>query len=121
MKTRDQFRAERASVHIASVKADVVKEYAAEARAFAPAVSQGGLGVALASLKSKGSVAKSSLYDHLSGWVAESVFAEPKADLLALVIKSPSSKVVRAQEEALLYAGWLKRFVEAREPKARKA
>lgn len=121
MKTRDQLRAERAGSNIASIKADLIREYAGEARGFVPMVQLGGLGPALASLKAKGGTARGSLYDHLSGWVCESVFSEPKGDLLTLVTRSPASKLLRAHEEAVLYLGWLRRFAEAREPKARKA
>ncbi len=121
MKTRDQLRAERASSNVASVKADLVRDYLGETRGFAALVHQGGLGATLATLKAKSGTARGSFYDHLSGWVCESVFAEPKGDLLTLVTRSPSSKALRAHEESLLYVGWLRRFAEAREPKARKA
>jgi len=121
MKTRDQLRAERASANVSSVKSDLVKDYVGETRGFTPMVHQGGLGAALAGLKSKGGTARSSLYDHISTWVCEAVFAEPKGDLLTLVTKHPASKLLRAHEESLAYVGWLRRFAEAREPKARKA
>jgi CRISPR/Cas system CMR-associated protein Cmr5 small subunit len=121
MKTRDQLRAERAASNVAGVRADALKDYIAETRSFAPMVYQDGLGATLATLKVRGGSARGSLYDHVSGWICETVFAEPKGDLLTLVTRSPSSKVLRAHEESLLYVGWLRRFAESREPKARKA
>jgi len=121
MKTREQLRAERASVMVAGLKADVIRDYAVEVRAFPSIVHQAGLAPALAYLKAKGGNAKGFLYDHVSAWVSESTFNEPKADALALLVKHPALNLLRAQEEALAFSSWLKRFVEAREPKARKA
>lgn len=120
MKTRDQLRAERAAANVASVRADAIRDYAGETRSFTPLLHQGGLGPALATLKAR-AAGRGSFYEHLSSWVCETVFAEPKGDLLTLVTKSTSSRVLRAHEESVLYAGWLRRFSEAREPKARKA
>ncbi|MCU0691184.1 MAG: type III-B CRISPR module-associated protein Cmr5 [Polyangiaceae bacterium] len=121
MKTREQLRAERASAMVTALKADQVRDYAAEARAFPAIVFQGGLGPALAHLKAKSSPAKQSLYDHVSGWVCETSFGEAKGDALTLIVKNSAVHLLRAQDEALAFAAWLKRFAEAREPKARKA
>lgn len=121
MKTREQLRAERASTMVAALKADVVREYTTEIRAFPATVHQAGLAPALANLRAKGGQAKNHLYDHISAWVSETSFSEPKGDALSLIIKSPAVHLLRAQEEALAFAAWLRRFAEAREPKARKA
>ena len=121
MKTREQLRVERASVMINSLKADVIRDYTAEVRAFPSLVHQAGLAPALANLKAKGGNAKGFLYDHVSAWVCESTFDEPKGDALALIVKNQAVHLLRAQEEALAFSLWLRRFVEAREPKARKA
>ena len=121
MKTREQLRAERASVMVASLKVDIIREYTVEIRAFPSLVHLAGLAPALATLKAKGGNAKAFLYDHISAWVCESTFDEPKGDALALIVKNPAVHLLRAQEEALAFSSWLKRFVEAREPKARKA
>jgi CRISPR type III-B/RAMP module-associated protein Cmr5 len=121
MKTREQLRAERASTMIAGLKADVVRDYTTEVRAFPSTVHQAGLAPALAILKAKGGNAKNHLYDHVSAWVSETAFNEPKGDALALIVKNPAVHLLRAQEEALAFSTWLKRFAEAREPKARKA
>ena len=121
MKTREQLRAERASVMVASLKPEVIVDYSAEVRAFPSLVHQAGLAPALANLKAKGGTAKGFLYDHVSVWVCESTFNEPKGDALTLIVKNPAVHLLRAQEEALAFALWLKRFVEAREPKVRKA
>ena len=121
MKTREQLRAERASTMIASLKADVIRDYTAETRLFPSMVHQAGLAPALANLKAKGDTAKTSLYDHVSAWVSETTFNEPKGDALALIVKNPAVHLLRAQEEALAFSTWLKRFAEAREPKGRKA
>ncbi|MFW5739024.1 MAG: type III-B CRISPR module-associated protein Cmr5 [Myxococcota bacterium] len=121
MKTREQLRAERASSMVATLKADVVRDYTCEVRAFPATVHQAGLAPALATLKAKGGPARNHLYDHVSAWVSETSFSEPKGDALALIIKSPAVHLLRAQEEALAFAAWLRRFAEAREPKARKA
>ncbi len=106
---------------VAGLKADVVRDYTIEVRAFPSTVHQAGLAPALANLKAKGGNAKGFLYDHVSAWVSETTFAEPKGDALALIIKSPAVHLLRAQEEALAFCSWLRRFAEAREPKARKA
>ena len=70
-------------------------------------------------MKARGGNARSAVYDHLSAWVSETVYGE-KGDLLALVIANPSSKLLRAHEETLALAAWLRKFAEARDPKARK-
>jgi len=121
MKTREQLRAERASAMITGLKADLVRDYTTEIRAFPATVHQAGLAPALANLKAKGGNAKNQLHDHISAWVSETTFNEPKGDALTLIIKSPAVHLLRAQEEALAFAAWLRRFAEAREPKARKA
>ncbi len=121
MKTREQLRAERASAMVSGLKADVVRDYTTEIRAFPATVHQAGLAPALAHLKAKGGPAKNHLYDHVSAWVSETSFGDAKGDALALIIKSPAVHLLRAQDEALAFAVWLRRFSEAREPKARKA
>lgn len=121
MKTREQLRAERASAMVTALKADVVKDYTTEVRAFPSMVHQAGLAPALATLRAKGGIAKGHLYDHVSAWVSETTFAEPKGDVLSLITKNPAVHLLRAQEEALAFTCWLRRFAEAREPKARKA
>ncbi|MCL2823408.1 MAG: type III-B CRISPR module-associated protein Cmr5 [Polyangiaceae bacterium] len=121
MKTREQLRAERASVMVAGLKPDIIRDYTTEVRAFPSLVHQAGLAPALAMLRAKGGIAKAFLYDHVSAWVCESTYDEPKGDALALIVKNPAVCLLHAQEEALAFSTWLKRFVEAREPKARKA
>lgn len=121
MKTRDQLRAERASALVGTMKADLIRDYASEIRLFPALVVDNGLGPALAFLRAKGGPAKNSLYEHLSNWLAEAIFAEPKGDALALLTKHSAAKLMRAHEETLAFAAWLRRFAEAREPKARKA
>jgi CRISPR-associated protein Cmr5 len=121
MKTRDQLRAERANSLVAAVKPEQFDEYGVELRGLAAMVVQNGLGPSLAYLKGKGGMARQALYDHLSAWVSEIVFAEPKGDLLNLIVSNPASRLMRAQEEALAFSTWLRRFVEAREPRARKS
>jgi len=121
MKTREQLRAERASSMVSALKADQVRDYASEVRAFPAMVFQGGLAPALAHLKAKGGPVKQSLYDHVSAWVSETSFNEPKGDALTLIVKSPAVHLLRAQDEALAFSAWLRRFAEAREPKGRKA
>ncbi|HNS99769.1 MAG TPA: type III-B CRISPR module-associated protein Cmr5, partial [Polyangiaceae bacterium] len=118
---REQLRAERASSMVAALKADAIRDYSIEVRAFPSLVHQAGLAPALAILKAKGGQAKSFLYDHVSAWVSETTFADPKGDALSLIIKNPAIHLLRAQEEALAFCSWLRRFAEAREPKARKA
>ena len=120
MKTKEQLRAERASMMASALKADVVRDYLVEVRAFPALVHQVGLAPALANLRAKGGNAKLFLYDHVSAWVSEAIFGDPKGDALALVVKNPAVHLLRAQEEALAFSVWLRRFVEAREPKARK-
>jgi CRISPR type III-B/RAMP module-associated protein Cmr5 len=121
MKTRDQLRAERANALVAALKPEQVDEYASELRDLPAMVVQSGLGPTLAFLKARSGPVRTVVYDHLSGWVSEIVFSEPKGDLLSLVIAHPSTKLMRAQEESLSLAAWLRRFAEARDPKARKS
>ena len=120
VRTREQLRAERANQLVSALKADVVRDYAVEVRAFPSVVHQGGLAPALANLKAKGGVAKNALYDHISAWVSEVCFEEPKGDALSLIVAGRAVLLLRAQEEALQMCSWLKRFAEARESKARK-
>jgi CRISPR type III-B/RAMP module-associated protein Cmr5 len=120
MKTREQLRAERAHANVTALKPEQIEEYAGELRELPSMVVQSGLGPTLAYMKARGGPARTALYDHLSGWVSETIFGEPKGDLLSLVIANPSSKLLRAHEESLALAAWLRRFAEARDPKARK-
>ncbi len=121
MKTREQLRAERAALLVSKLGAPDLADYATEIKSFPASVQQNGLGAALAFLRQKSTPAKSSVHEHISTWVAEVVFAEPKSDLLSLIVKNPAARLMRAHEESLAFATWLKRFAEAREPKARKA
>ena len=121
MKTRDQLRAERASALVAAIKSDQVVPYTSELTAFAASLHENGLGPALAFLRSKAEPAKTALYDHLSSWVSETIYGKAKADLLELVVANSAEQMMRAQDEALALVNWLRRFAEAREPKARKA
>lgn len=120
MKTRDQVRAERASASVMSLKPEMVEEYLGELRDLPSTIVQNGIGPALAFLKARNGPVRNALYDHLAAWLGETVYGE-KGDLLALVIAQPAARLMRAQEEALVYAAWLRRFAEARDPKARKS
>lgn len=120
MKTRDQVRAERASSLVASLKPEQLEEYGAEVRGLPVLVVQNGLGSTLAHLKSKGGAAKTSVYEHVSNWVSETIYGEPKGDLLSLVVAHQASRLMRAQDETLAFCAWLRRFAEAKDPKARK-
>ena len=121
MKTRDQLRAERANALVTAIKPEQLDDYAAELRGLPVIMVHSGLGPALAYLKGRPSPGRQSLYEHLSGWVGETIYAEPKTDLLQLVMTNPAQRLMRAQEEALAFSTWLRRFVEAREPRARKS
>jgi CRISPR type III-B/RAMP module-associated protein Cmr5 len=121
MKTRDQLRAERANALVTALKPETLDEYVGELRELPAMVVQSGIGPALAFIKARSGPVRSTIYDHLSSWVCEIVFAEPKGDLLTLIMANPASKLMRAQEETLSLAAWLRRFAEARDPKARKS
>ncbi len=121
MKTRDQLRAERANALVTAIKPEQFDEYALELRGLPLMVTQSGLGPALAYLKGRPSPGRQSLYEHLSGWIAEIVYAEPKTDLLQLIMTHPAQRLMRAHEESLAFSAWLRRFVDAREPRARKS
>ncbi len=120
MKTRDQIRAEKASAAVMSLKPELVDEYAAELREFPAMVVHNGIGPTLAFLKARSGPVRNALYDHLSAWLGETVYAD-KGDLLALVVAQPAARLMRAQEEALVFAAWLRRFAEARDVKPRKS
>jgi CRISPR type III-B/RAMP module-associated protein Cmr5 len=121
MKTRDQLRAERAAALVAKVSAADLADYLVESKTLPAMVQVNGLGPALAFLKAKGGSARAALFDHVSAWVGEVVFNDAKGDLLAAVIKHPAERLMRAHEETIAFVAWLKRFAEAKEPKARKA
>lgn len=121
VRTKDQLRAERANQVVTALKADVIRDYTSEVRALPSMIHQAGLAPALANLRAKGGAAKNHLYDHLSAWISETSFGDPKGDVLALIIANRALMLLQAQEEALLMCGWLKRFAEAREAKVRKA
>lgn len=120
MKTRDQLRAEKANTLVGGLKPELLDEYVGELRELAPMVAGNGLGPALAFLKARGGTARNAIYDHLSAWISETVYGE-KGDLLTTVITQPAHKLMRAHEESLLFASWLRRFAEARDPKAKKS
>ena len=121
MKTREQLRAERANAFVAGVKPEQIEEYTSELRALPASVVQNGLGAALAYLRGRPGAGRQTLYDHLSAWVSDVIFAEPKTDLLQLVVSNPASRLMRAHEETLAFATWLRRFLDAREPRTRKS
>jgi CRISPR/Cas system CMR-associated protein Cmr5 small subunit len=120
MKTRDQLRAERASSLVNGLKPEVLGEYVAEVRGFAAGLHAAGLGPSLAGIRARGTPAAGALYDHLGSWIAEAVYAEPKADLLSLVIANNAARLMRAHEEASAMCPWLRRFGEARALSPRK-
>lgn len=121
MKTRDQLRAERAAVLVGKVNAADLADYLAESKTLPAMIQVNGLGPSLAFLKAKGGSARITLLDHISVWVGEVVYNDAKGDLLASVIKHPADRLMRAHEETVAFVAWLKRFAEAKEPKARKA
>ena len=121
MKTREQLRAERASSLVASVKADQVSAYTKQLHSFPALVHENGLGPALAFLKAKKLPEQVAVYNHLSEWVSEAIYNQPKAELLTLIVENSAEQMMRAHDESLMFLNWLLRFAEAREPKARKA
>ena len=121
MKTREQLRAERANTLVSAVKSDLVADYTTQVRSFPALLHENGLGPALAYLKAEGGPARTALYNHLSSWVGDAIYADPKGDLLTLVVENSAEQMMRAQDEAMAMIHWLLRFAQAREPKARKA
>lgn len=124
MRTLEQKRAARAWECIAQVKHNHTgqKEYQTRAKKLPAMLKTNGLGQTLAFLKSKGGV-EETLYGHLSHWLTderESPLRWTNGDNQALTgelmvrVQQTTSLIYRqATEEALAFAGWLKRFAAA--------
>jgi len=121
MRTLEQKRAEKAWECIRKVQKSN-KEYKARAQKLPAMIKTNGLGQTLAFLISKGGVDKI-VYDHLSGWLideensplqwVDSKNERLNGELMERVQKTTSLVYRQATQEALAFAGWLKRFAAA--------
>lgn len=114
--TTEQRRAASAWNHVESVKDK--DKYGTLARKLPSMIQINGLGTALAFLLAKGK-AKSTdghmeIFSHVSEWVLGAVDKNHK-DLMELVRKEDMRTYRRATTEAIEYAIWLKRYVEAKD------
>lgn len=94
-------------------------EYARLCRNLPAMLLQNGLGQSLAFLRSRsgegqsGARAAGKLYADLSGWLIHERRLYDGGDLIGAVIDGDRKEYMVANEEALEFGGWLKRFADA--------
>lgn len=94
-------------------------EYARFCRNLPAMLLQNGLGQSLAFLRSKrgegqsGAKAAGKLYADLSGWLMGERRLYDGEDLIRAVMDGDRKEYMAANEEALEFSGWLKRFADA--------
>ena len=128
--TLDHERAQealKAVQKIAGGDQKIAKKFRSYAESLPAIIVRNGLGQALAMEAANGKVgnqaekdeekAHKKLYEIVANWVLQKVY-ERQSNLLPLqvideIIKSDQSKYMRAQEEALLFLQWVKRFANA--------
>jgi CRISPR-associated protein Cmr5 len=114
----EQARARQAWEDVGSVRADIQDKYGTLARKLTSLLQVNGLGQTLAFLLAKAgdktTDAHRVLYSHVSDWVMGQLEPAEEDGLLDWVISQPSDLYRRATVEALAYALWLRRFVEAK-------
>lgn len=111
--TREQERAKQAWDAVSTVTVAARDKYGANARRLPALIQYNGLGQTLAFLRSKpDNAGMRLLYGHLSAWVTAQI-TPGQTDLLQAVLNWDSDTYRRAATEAVAYALWLRRFVEA--------
>lgn len=124
-RTTEQRRAKQAWDDTESVKNGDIKsidkdEYKTRARQLATMIQINGLGSTMAFLLSKpGKSAYKTVYDHVSNWITEheQFINTGHKDLMNLIRNEDMLTYRRVTTEAIEYAIWLKRYVEAWEDK----
>ncbi|MEZ4618470.1 MAG: type III-B CRISPR module-associated protein Cmr5 [Caldilineaceae bacterium] len=115
----EQKRAARAWQNIESVGESEQKKYGTLARKLPAMIQTNGLGQTLAFLRAKGGRDQSNghnlICNHVSTWVREQVNAQGDGDLLTWIIQESSDAYRRATTESIVFAVWLRRFVEAKD------
>lgn len=95
------------------------KKYGTLARKLPAMIQINGLGTALAFLCAKGKNKKDDghtlIFNHLSAWVLHQLQQSRYQDLLDFVRSAETEEYRRATAEAIEYAIWLRRYVEAKD------
>ena len=112
-KTLEQRRAADAWSKVTGVSDSLQSGYASQAQRLGSLIQVNGLGQTLAFLRSKAGDKQEMqvLYEHISTWVTPHMGVQ--GDLLEQMMGWSSADYRRATTEALAYALWLRRFVEA--------
>ena len=105
--TTEQRRAAEAWKAVSEVERGEQGKYSTWVRKLPALIQSNGLGSAMAFLYVK----NPSLYRHVSRWVTEHLNHQG-GDLLDLIRRASAEEYRRATAEAIVYAGWLKRYVE---------
>jgi CRISPR-associated protein Cmr5 len=114
----EQARAQQAWKDVEQVKKGIQDKYGTLARKLTSLLQVNGLGQTLAFLLAKAGNEKGNahyvLYRHVSDWVMGQMNPSEERMLLDWIIRQRSDLYRRATVEALAYAMWLRRFVEAK-------
>ena len=94
---------------------EIRAKYLTQVKSLPSLILGGGLGQAAAMLLADKEVAPHILYEHLSAWLVgkRRFYSGEDDDLLGLITKGTRGAYLAAQEEALAFLVWLKRFADA--------
>ncbi len=113
--TTEQKRAYQAWQSVESIQKEDKKvrgEYGTQARKLAAMIQINGLANTVAFHKSKDNVAQSRLMEHLEAWLQ--IMLKTDQNLMNYIMETSTENYRRATSEAIVFAGWLKRFVDAK-------
>ncbi len=113
----EQRRAARAWEHITEIEvnesSDTQGKYGTLVRGLAAMIQVNGLATTAAFIHAKAKPEFDKLYSHLDRWLKEQIkYTQP--DLLDFIRAAGADQYRRATAEAIEYANWLKRYVEAK-------
>lgn len=111
--TTEQKRAHAAWQAVESMANESAKsEYGTQARKLAAMIQINGLANTIAFHLSKDNIAQARLVEHLEAWLK--TMLKTDRPLMHYIMETSTENYRRATAEAIVYAGWLKRFVDAK-------
>lgn len=113
--TSGQIRAKQAWAAVIEMNNDDARcEYLTLARKLAAMIQGNGLAPTVAFYKSKSSTAHRKIVEHLQRRLNYALRLPENEDIMQFIMNCSTEDLRRATGEAIVYAGWLKRFADAR-------
>lgn len=118
--TLAQRRAKDALEKIQALKKGSYGHYKSYVKSLLPSILEGGLGQAMATIRSRDKKGYPQLYEHVESWLCGDDIDMPYRNyqhednaLLHAIVNQNQEKYTQAQAEAIAYLEWLRKFANA--------